>query len=114
MTRVDSPGGAHADLTEGLPLQRLADATLDYLEALTERMVDSVGDKADESTRRLVERSKRTGGGGPGLQAAISGMAALVEDKGLIRAGVRAGGTFLKATIKQLFTRGRDKKASKS
>jgi hypothetical protein len=38
-------------------------------------------------------------------------MTALVEDKGLVRAGFRAGATFLKEVIKQRFTGGRDKKA---
>jgi hypothetical protein len=113
MTRTDRPGGASGDLTEGLPLQRLADETLNFLDALTERVLDSIGERAGESTRKLVDRAREGGGGGgPGLQAAISGMTALVEDKGLVRAGLRAGGTFLKEAIKQLFTGGRGRKAS--
>jgi hypothetical protein len=92
-------------------MQRLADETLNFLEALTERVLDSIGDKAGESTRKLLQRAEGGGGGGPGLQAAISGMTALVEDKGLVRAGLRAGGTFLKEAVKQLFTRGRNRKA---
>ena len=111
MTRADRPVGPSGDLTEGLPLQRLADETLNFLEALTERALDSIGDKANESTRRLLERAEGPSGGGPGLQAAIAGMAALVEDKGLIRAGLRAGWTFLKEAIKQLFTGGRHTKS---
>jgi hypothetical protein len=111
MTRADRPGGASGDLTEGLPIQRLADETLNFLEALTERALDSIADRASESTQKLLDRAEGARGGGPGLQAAISGMTALVEDKGLVRAGLRAGGTFLKETIKQLFTRGRGRKA---
>jgi hypothetical protein len=111
MTRADRPGGASGDLTEGMPMQRLADETLNFLDALTERVLDSIGDKASESARKLLERAEGARPGGPGLQAAISGMTALVEDKGLVRAGLRAGGTFLKEAIKQLFTGGRDRKA---
>jgi hypothetical protein len=111
MTRPDRPGGASGDLTEGLPMQRLADEALNFLDALTERVLDSIADKTSDSTRRLLERAEGTSGGGPGLQAAISGMSALVEDKGLVRAGFRAGATFLKEVIKQRFTGGRDKKA---
>lgn len=106
MTRTNRPGKASGDLIEDLPIQRLADEALNYLDALTERMVDSIGDKAGESTRRLVERAEQSSGGGPGLQAAIAGMTALVEDKGLVRAGLRAGATFLKEAIKQRFRRG--------
>jgi hypothetical protein len=110
MTREDRPGGASGGLTEGLPTQRLAQESLNLLEALAERAMDSIGEKVSETTRRLVEKAEGADGGGPGLQAAISGMTALVEDKGLVRAGLRAGATFLKEKIKQFFKGGKGKK----
>jgi uncharacterized membrane protein len=87
------------------------------LESFAEKALTSVGEKVSEkvseTAQMLLEKAKSEDGGGPGVKAAISGVTALTEGKGPVRAALSAGATGLKEKVKQLFGGGRGKKALK-
>jgi hypothetical protein len=94
---TDDLGKESAELTEALPTQRLAQEAKSLLEAFAERMLASVGDKVsskvNEFSHGLLEKVGSEDGGGPGVKAAVSGLTALTEGKGPMRAALGAGVT---------------------
>jgi uncharacterized membrane protein len=115
MTEGNQPGKRRTDLAEGLPTQRLADEARSLLEAFAEKVLASVSEKVSttvsETTHRLIEKVE-SGDASPGVKAAVSGVKALTEGKGLFRAALGAGGTMLKEKVKKFFG-GKGKKALK-
>ncbi|GLY91727.1 SRPBCC family protein [Actinoallomurus iriomotensis] len=115
MTEGDRLGRESAQLTESLPTQRLAKEAKSLLEAFAERVLSSVGDrvsdKVNEFSRGLLEKVGDAEGAGPGVKAAVSGLTALTEGKGPVRAALGAGATGLKEKVKKLFRGGKGKKA---
>jgi uncharacterized membrane protein len=97
-------------VTEGLPTERLAQEAKNLLEAFAQKALAAVGQKVTETTRGLLEKAQSADGGGPGVQAAVSGVQALTEGKSPLRAALGAGATGLKeglkGKIKQLFKGG--------
>ena len=114
-TQDDRLGRESAHLAEELPTQRLAQEAKSLLEAFAEKVLASVGEKVstkvNEVTTGLLEKAE--GEGGPGVKAAISGVRALNEGKGPIRAALGAGATGLKEKIKGFFGGGKGKKGQK-
>jgi uncharacterized membrane protein len=115
LTGANRPGKGRTDLAEGLPTQRLAQEARSLLEAFAEKALASVSEKVgttvSETTHRLIEKVE-SGDAGAGVKAAVSGVKALTEGKGLFRAVLGAGATWLKEKVKQFF-RGRSKKGLK-
>ncbi|GLY77580.1 SRPBCC family protein [Actinoallomurus iriomotensis] len=115
MTEGDRLGRESAQLTESLPTQRLAKEAKSLLEAFAERVLSSVGDrvsdKVNEFSHGLLEKVGDAEGAGPGVKAAVSGLTALTEGKGPVRAALGAGATGLKEKVKKLFGAGKGKKA---
>jgi uncharacterized membrane protein len=115
MTTDDDVGKESAELTEALPTQRLAQEAKNLLEAFAEKMLSSVGDKVsskvNEVSHGLLEKVGGEDGGGPGVKAAISGLTALNEGKGPMRAALGAGMTGIKEKVKKFFGGGKGKKA---
>jgi uncharacterized membrane protein len=113
----DRLGKESAHLTEGLPTHRLGREAKSLLEAFAERVLESVGEKVsakvDEFSHELLEKVESEDGGGPGVKAAISGVKALNEGKGPVRAAMSAAGTGLKEKVKKFFGGGKGKKALK-
>jgi uncharacterized membrane protein len=107
-------GKESADLTEALPTQRLAQEAKSLLEAFAEKILASVGDKVSDKVNEfssgLLEKVGGEGGGGPGVKAAVSGLTALTQGKGPMRAALGAGATGLKEKVKKLFGGGKGKK----
>ncbi|GAB2819889.1 hypothetical protein GCM10027176_25300 [Actinoallomurus bryophytorum] len=107
-------GKESAELTEELPTQRLAQEAKSLLEAFAEKILASVGDKVsakvNEFSSGLLEKVGGEGGGGPGVKAAVSGLTALTEGKGPLRAALGAGMTGVKEKVKKLFGGGKGKK----
>jgi uncharacterized membrane protein len=116
MTEGNRPGKGSTGLAEGLPTQRLAQEARTLLETFAEKALASVGEKVSEKVSEvghgLLEKAEAQDGGGPGVKAAISGVKALTEGKGPVRAALGAGGTMIKEKIKKLFG-GKGKKALK-
>lgn len=112
---TDDVGKESAELTEALPTQRLAQEAKSLLEAFAEKVLASVGDKVsskvNEFSHGLLEKVGGEDGGGPGVKAAISGLTALNEGKGPMRAALGAGMTGIKEKIKKFFGGGKGKKA---
>jgi uncharacterized membrane protein len=110
----DDLGKESAELTEALPTQRLAQEAKSLLEAFAERLLASVGDKVsdkvNEFSHGLLEKVGGEDGGGPGVKAAVSGLTALTEGKGPVRAALGAGATGLKEKVKKFFGGGKGKK----
>jgi uncharacterized membrane protein len=108
-------GKESADLTEALPTQRLAQEAKSLLEAFAEKILASVGDKVSDKVNEfssgLLEKVGGEGGGGPGVKAAVSGLTALTQGKGPVRAALGAGATGLKEKVKKFFGGGKGKKA---
>jgi uncharacterized membrane protein len=103
----DETGRESAGLTEGLPMQRLAQEAKSLLEAFAEKILASVGDKVsdkvNEVSHGLLDKADGQDGGGPGVKAAFSGVKALTEGKGPFRAILGAGATGLKEKAKGIF-----------
>jgi uncharacterized membrane protein len=116
-TEGDRLGRESADLAEELPTQRLAQEAKSLLQAFAERVLASVGDKVsdkvNEVSHGLIERAEGEDGGGPGVKAAFSGVKALSEGKGPMRAMLGAAGTGIKEKVKQFFGGGKGKKGAK-
>jgi uncharacterized membrane protein len=116
-TEGDRLGRESAALTEELPTQRLAQEAKSLLQAFAEKMLASVGekvsDKVNEVSQGLLERAGNEDGGGPGVKAAVSGVKALTEGKGPVRAVLGAAGTGIKEKIKGFFGGGKGKKGQK-
>jgi uncharacterized membrane protein len=114
-TEGDRLGRESADLLEELPTQRLAQEAKNLLQAFAERVLSSAGDKVSEKvsevSENLLERIGSEDGGGPGVKAAVSGLQALTEGKGPVRAALGAAGTGIKEKVKQFFGGGKGKKA---
>src|SRR6476620_5733092 len=93
-------------LTEELPTQRLAQEAKRLLEAFAEKVLSSVGDKVSDKVNEfssgLLEKVGGEDGGGPGVKAAISGLTALTEGKGPLRAALGAGMTGVKEKVKKM------------
>src|SRR3954470_5398193 len=113
-TEGDRLGRESADLAEELPTQRLAQEAKSLLQAFAEKVLASVGDKVsdkvNEVSQGLLERAEGQDGGGPGVKAAFSGVKALTEGKGPMRAMLGAAGTGIKEKGKQFFGGGKGKK----
>jgi uncharacterized membrane protein len=116
-TERDRLGRESADLAEELPTQRLAQEAKNLLQAFAEKMLASVGekvsDKVNEVSQGLLEKAEGAGGGGPGVKAAFSGVKALTEGKGPMRAMLGAAGTGIKEKVKGFFGGGKGKKGQK-
>ena len=116
-TEGDRLGRESADLAEELPTQRLAQEAKSLLQAFAEKVLASVGekvsDKVNEVSQGLLERAEGADGGGPGVKAAFSGVKALTEGKGPMRAMLGAAGTGIKEKIKGFFGGGKGKKGQK-
>ncbi len=99
-------GGKVTGLLEDLPVGRLAREAKDFLGAYAEKALASAGEKAgqkvSDTARGLLEKAEQEDGGGPGVKAAISGVGALTEGKGPIRAAASAGMTGLKEKLKRM------------
>jgi uncharacterized membrane protein len=120
MTEGNRPGKGGTALAEDLPTQGRAPEAKSVLGTFAENALASVGDKVtqkvSDTTRVLLEKAEGEDGGGPGVKAAISGVKALTEDKGLGRAALGAGGTMLKEKVKEKVKKlfgGKGKKALK-
>jgi uncharacterized membrane protein len=115
MTTDEDLGKESAELTEALPTQRLAQEAKSLLEAFAERVLASVGDKVsskvNEFSHGLLDKVGGEDGGGPGVKAAVSGLTALSEGKGPMRAALGAGMTGIKEKVKKFFGGGKGKKA---
>lgn len=74
------------------------------LTGLAEKALTAVGEKAgrkvDETAKNLLGKAGKGDGGGPGVQAAISGLGALSDGKGPVRAALSAGMAGVKAKLK--------------
>jgi uncharacterized membrane protein len=116
-TEGDRLGRESAELAEELPTQRLAQEAKSLLQAFAEKVLASVGekvsDKVDEVSHGLLEKAGNADGGGPGVKAAISGVKALTEGKGPVRAMLGAAGTGIKEKVKGFFGGGKGKKGLK-
>jgi uncharacterized membrane protein len=116
-TEGDRLGRESAHLAEELPTQRLAQEAKSLLQAFAEKVLASVGekvsDKVNEVSQGLLEKAESADGGGPGVKAAISGVKALNEGKGPLRAVLGAAGTGIKEKVKGFFGGGKGKKGQK-
>ncbi|MEO3785465.1 SRPBCC family protein [Actinocorallia sp. B10E7] len=114
MSEEDQPRGKAAGLLEDLPVRRLAQEAKGFLGAYAEKALASAGEKAgrkvSETAHDLLQRAEQEDGGGPGVKAALSGVGALTEGKGPVRAALSAGMTGLKEKIKQIGKGGGKKK----
>jgi uncharacterized membrane protein len=120
MTETNRPGNRGTALAEDLPTQGRAPEAKSALGTFAENALASVGDKVtqkvSDTTRVLLEKAEGEDGGGPGAKAAVSGVKALTEGKGLGRAALGAGGTMLKEKVKEKVKKlfgGKGKKALK-
>src|SRR3569833_1216749 len=117
MSEGERLGKESADLTEELPTQRLAQEAKSLLQAFAEKILASVGDKVSEKVNEvgqgLLEKAGNQDGGGPGVKAAVSGVKALTEGKGPVRAVLGAAGTGIKEKVKGFFGGGKGKKGQK-
>ncbi|MGH3388164.1 MAG: SRPBCC family protein [Actinomadura sp.] len=89
--------------TDRLPTERLSQEVQNFLDALAEKALASIGERLGESTDRLVDYLEH---GGPGIKSAISGVRSLAAGKSPFRAAMSAGATGLKEQVKHLFGRG--------
>jgi uncharacterized membrane protein len=114
MSDEDLPGGRRTGLLEAPAVRRLAKEAGDFLGAYAEKTLASVGEKAgrkvSETAEGLLHRAEAEDGGGPGVKAALSGVEALTQGKGPIRAAAGAGMTALKEKIRHLGKGGGEKK----
>ncbi|GAA2719963.1 SRPBCC family protein [Actinocorallia aurantiaca] len=105
MNEEGSPKGKVAGLLDDLPVGRLAHEAKDFLGAYAEKALASAGEKAgqkvSDTAHNLLQRAEQEDGGGPKVKAALSGVGALTEGKGPVRAAVSAGMTGLKEKIKK-------------
>ncbi len=105
MSEEGTPKGKVAGLLEDLPVGRLAHEAKDFLGAYAEKALAAAGEKAgqkvSDTAHGLLQKAEQEGGGGPGVKAALSGVGALTEGKGPVRAAASAGMTGLKEKIKQ-------------
>ena len=117
-TEGDRLGRESADLAEELPTQRLAQEAKSLLQAFAEKVLASVGekvsDKVNEVSHGLLEKAGGEDGGGPGVKAAFSGVKALTEGKGPMRAMLGAAGTGIKEKVKKIFGGGGKGKGKKA
>jgi uncharacterized membrane protein len=115
-TDLDRPARASMGLVEG-PTQRLTEEARGLLEAFADKalasITEKVSDKVTETTQHLLEKIESGENASPGVKAAVSGVRALTEGKGPLRAALGAGATGLKEKAKQLLKGGRGKKALK-
>ncbi|GAB2829366.1 hypothetical protein GCM10022221_29880 [Actinocorallia aurea] len=88
----DARDGRGAGAVGGL-LTGLADKAL-------KAAADKVSHKIDDTAHSLLDKAKQEDGGGPGVQAAMSGLGALSEGKGPVRAALSAGMSGLTAKLK--------------
>src|SRR5256885_3759579 len=95
---------------QALPTKRLAKEAQNLLNAVAERALTSVTDRLGGTAERLIDRLEH---GGPGVKSAMSGAKALAAGKSPFRAALSAGKTGMAEKIKQVFGRGRGKKALK-
>ncbi len=117
MTENNRPGKESVDLTENLPTQRLAQEAKNLLAAFAEKLLASVGDKVstkvDEVGNGLLEKIGTDDESSPGVKAAVSGVQALNEGKGPLRAALGAGTTGLTEKVKGMFGGGKNKDKDK-
>ena len=106
--------GKGTGLLEDLPVGRLAREAKDFLGAYAEKALSTAGEKAGQklssTAHDLLQKAEQEDGGGPGVKAAISGVGALTEGKGPLRAAASAGMTGLKEKLKKVGKGGGKKK----